>query len=240
MLLGAILILAALYASVGHGGASGYLAAMALAGVPHDVMRPSALLLNVVVSTIALVGFARVGAFRWRVFWPFAVTSVPAALVGGMVKVPAGAFKVLLGVALLCAAIRLLLVLRGDRGAPAREVPLTPSLGIGAGLGLLSGLTGVGGGIFLSPILVLARWADPRVTAGVSAAFILVNSVSGLVGQVSKGATLPWDQLGPWSAAAVAGGVIGSQLGARRFNLIWLRRALAAVLAIAAVKLVVT
>lgn len=238
VLIAAIFILAALYSSVGHGGASGYLAAMSIAGVEPGVMRPAALVLNILVSGLALATFARAGAFRWRVFRPFAVTSVPAAYIAGTWGVPAGVFKVVVAVVLASAAVRLaFLAGRGGRavtGPPALGVALV----VGGALGVLSGVTGVGGGIYLSPLLLLAGWADARTAAGVSAAFICVNSVAGLSGQVASGVVIPWERIGAWACAAILGGVSGSVVGAMRLNTAWLNRALAGVLVIAAVKLV--
>ena len=227
---------AALYSMVGHGGASAYLAAMALFGLAPEVMKPTALVLNILVSAIATVQFARAGRFSWRTFWPFALAAVPLAFVGGAIMLPAPLYRRIVGVVLVYAALRLWQRAGAAPGGTLRAVPKAVALPLGAGMGFLSGLTGVGGGIFLSPVLVLARWADVRTTAGVSAAFILVNSIAGLLGRVSSVRALP-PGLPVLALAAVAGGLIGSTLGSRRLPSPTLRRLLAAVLAIAAWKL---
>lgn len=231
-----IFAMATLYSSVGHAGASGYLAAMALVGVASEIMKPTALCLNILVATITTIQFARAGCFSWRLFWPFAITSVPAAYLGGKIDLAPGYFGPLVGVVLLAAAIRLLLT---RRTAIEREIhsPIIPiCLVIGAGIGLLSGLTGTGGGIFLTPILLLMGWAGPKQSAGVSAAFILVNSISGLLGLLTGlqqlPAALPW-----WAAAATVGALVGSQLGSQRFQSATLKRLLGLVLLIAAAKM---
>jgi len=229
-------LIAALYAAVGHGGASGYLAVMALAGVAPAVMKPTALALNLVVSLLGAVWFFRAGHFAWRLFWPFAAVSVPFAFLGGRLDVPPGVFRGLVAAALVFAALRLLLP------APAttelRRPPVAFVVLAGAAIGLLSGLIGVGGGIFLTPLLLLLRWAEPKTAAAVSAPFIFVNSAAGLAGHVASLRNLPaaW----PWLAlAAVAGGMIGARWGSRVAPAVRLRPALALVLTLAAVKLVI-
>jgi uncharacterized membrane protein YfcA len=230
-----ILIAAILYSSVGHGGASAYLAVMALAGLVPQVMRPSALVLNLVVAAIAAVGFARAGWFRWRLFWPFALTSIPFAFVGGAITLPDAVYKRILGLVLLFAAYRLWRLFGGTREI-LRPPPIAAALLWGAAIGMLSGLTGVGGGIFLSPLLLLARWAEPKPTAAVSAAFIWVNSLAGLIGKPSSLTLLP-SGIVLWAVAAAMGGIAGAFLGSRRLPSLVLRRLLAAVLVVAGVKL---
>lgn len=238
ILAGLILIVGLLYSSVGHAGASGYLAVMALMGVSAAVMKPTALVLNILVATITTVQFWRAGHFDWRLFWPFAVTSIPMAFLGGRITLPPEYYKPLIGVILLLSAVRIVWVSMRRH----EELPHPPSkgaaLGVGAVLGFTAGLTGTGGGIFLSPLLLLCNWADPKRTSGVSAPFILVNSIAGIAGLLtSKSATLP-EALPWWCAAALIGGVIGSYLGARKFDTRMLRRMLALVLVIAGGKLV--
>ena len=236
-----ILLAAALYSSVGHGGASAYLAAMALFGLAPAVMRPTALCLNLIVSSLAAFRFWRAGHFRWRTFWPFAVTSVPLAYLGGALTLPPTIYKQIVGVVLLFAAVRLFLstLERAAAREPdeTREAPLALAMLLGAGVGLLSGLTGVGGGIFLSPLLLLAGWADARRTAAVSAAFILVNSAAGLLGNPgglrSVSAALPY-----FALAALLGGIAGTEFGSRRLPPQWIRRLLAAVLVVAGLKMI--
>ena len=233
----AIFLVAVMYSSVGHGGASGYLAVMAFLAMAPELTRPTALVLNLFVASIGTVQFYRAGHFSWRIFLPFASSSIPMALVGGMITLPTNAYKIVLGVVLMLAAVRLALKLKNDD--EVKDPPIIACLLIGAVIGLLSGMVGVGGGIFLTPILLLMRWAETRVAAGVSVLFILVNSAAGLVGQYSKGAlnNLP-SEVWIWIAAAVIGGFIGSTLGSKKFDSITLRRVLAVVLLVAGVKLI--
>ena len=238
----AALIFAAalLYSTVGHAGASGYLAVMALFGVAPAVMKPTALTLNVLVALIASARFYRAGRFSWRIFWPFAVASVPAAFLGGWLALDARVYRVVVGVVLLYAAWRMYGTARAGGEEPATHPPPTAAaLPLGAGIGLLSGLTGVGGGIFLSPVLLLTRWAGVREASGVAALFILVNSVAGLLGHLSGAPALP-SGLPLWAAAAVAGGWIGAGYGSRRLAVPTLRLLLAAVLVVAGAKLILT
>jgi uncharacterized membrane protein YfcA len=237
-LLLALLFFAAalLYSSVGHAGASAYLAAMALVGLPPDVMRPTALVLNLFVASIVVVRFTRAGHLPWRDLLPLVMGSIPAAFLGGSVELPGELYRPLVAMVLLAGAWRLATAAPAD-DASASGVPLVPGILAGAAIGLLAGLTGTGGGIFLTPLLVLAGWAATRDAAGLSGAFILANSLAGLAGLVTGGVTLP-SELPLWIGAVVAGGLIGSWLGAARFSVLALRRALAMVLVIAAVKLV--
>ena len=239
-LLAAGMLLAAFgYASVGHGGASAYIAAMALAGVAPQEMRPIALLLNVVVSSLASYKFYRAGHFRWRLFWPFAVVSIPLAYVGGAITLPGQAYKVLVGVVLLYAAWQLWRSGRaGEEMRALREPPLPAAMAIGAAMGLLAGLTGVGGGIFLSPLLLMLGWAGTKQTSAVAAPFILVNSLAGLAATfVAKSAALP-SYVGILAVAVLVGGWLGAEYGSRRFANPVVRRALAVVLALAGGKMV--
>jgi len=233
----AIFLVAVMYSSVGHGGASGYLAVMAFWAVAPEVTRPTALVLNLFVASIGTVQFYRAGYFSWRIFLPFAAASIPMAYVGGLIHLPTNAYKIVLGAVLILAAVRLAIKLKNDD--QVKDPPIFACLLIGAVVGLLSGLVGVGGGIFLTPVLLLMRWSETRVAAGVSVLFILVNSAAGLLGQYSRGAlnTLP-NEVWIWIAAAIAGGLIGSTLGSKKFDSITLRRVLAVVLLFAGVKLI--
>lgn len=231
-----IFFAATLYASVGHGGASGYLAAMALLGVAPEVMRPTALTLNVLVSGIALFKYTRAGAFSWALFWPFALASMPFAYLGGVITLPGFIYKPLVGLVLLFAAWRFFRT-AGEAGSDqVQRPPVALLLLAGALLGLLSGLTGVGGGIFLSPLLLFFRWAPLRVISGVCAAFILVNSLAGLAGVYQSVTTLP-DALPYWALAAVVGGYLGAEFGSRRLANPTIQKLLAGVLVIAGVKM---
>lgn len=241
IVLGVLFFAAALlYSSVGHGGGSGYLAAMALLGMPPAMMRPTALVMNIGVATISLYKFARAGGFNWRLFLPFALTSVPMAFVGGRIQLPMSWFGVLLGAVLLFSAWRLFAdTLRHDGAARAVRgpPPVATAIVVGAGIGLLSGLTGVGGGIFLSPLVVLMGWATVRDSAAPTAAFIVVNSIAGLIGLLTRQPAMP-EALPYWVAAVLAGGLIGATLGSRRLGNTGLRRALAAVLLVAGAKMI--
>jgi uncharacterized membrane protein YfcA len=233
----AIAAIAFLYSSVGHAGASGYIATMTLFGLAATVIRPTALVLNILVATIGSFQFWRAGHFSWKLFWPFALLSVPAAYLGGYIQPSASILRILIGLVLLFSAARLIF----RRGDPAETVaPSKPTaVGVGAGLGLLSGLTGTGGGIFLTPLLLFCRWAHIRQAAAVSAVFILVNSIGGLVGYFTAVRSLP--VLGLYLAIpAIIGGTIGSHLGSRRFPARAISILLAIVLAIAGTKLIFT
>ncbi len=228
---------ALLYSSVGHGGASGYLAAMALFGVAPVFMKPAALAMNIAVAGLVFFRLWRAGYFDARLFWPFALGSIPLAFVGGALTLPGGAYKLLVAIALLVAAARLLWKTQDHEAASTPNIWI--ALGSGVGLGFLSGLTGVGGGIFLSPLLLLLRWANMRTTAAVSAAFILVNSIAGLAGHATVAVAWP-AQLPLLMLAALAGAVIGSELAVRRLAPVTLRRVLGVVLVIAAAKMLLT
>jgi len=231
-----ILVVALLYSTVGHAGASGYLAVMALFGMAPIVMKPTALMLNIIVALIGTVRFYRAGFFSWRTFWPFAVASVPASFIGGSLTVPVPVYKSVVGVVLLYSAVRLFL---GAGSADNRKTTLAPiwmALILGAGIGLLSGLTGVGGGIFLSPVLLLMHWAKTKETSGVSAAFILFNSIAGLLGHVSAISFIP-SEITYWAPAALVGGWIGTEIGTKLLPIPEIRKWLSVVLVLAGLKL---
>ena len=233
----ALVIVAVAYSSVGHGGASGYLAVMAFMAVAPEITRPAALVLNLFVASIGTFQFYRAGYFSWRIFLPFAVTSIPFAFLGGMITLPTTVYKIVLGVVLMLAAIRLAWKFSPD--IEIKQPPIWICLIIGAVIGLLSGLVGVGGGIFLTPILLLMNWSETKTAAGVSALFILVNSISGLLGNLAQVEKLPAN-VWFWIGAAVVGGVIGSTLGSKKFDSLMLRRVLGLVLAFAGFKLIFT
>lgn len=232
-----IFVAAILYSSVGHAGASGYLAAMALFGVSPATMKPTALILNIFVATIATYKFYRAGAFDWRVFLTFAIPAIPFAFLGGTVHLPSEIYKPVVGAILLLAAARFLIGTKIVTADEVRKAPLWIAVPLGVCIGLLSGLTGVGGGIFLSPILIFMNWAETRQASGISAMFIFVNSIAGLLGQLSSISSVP-PQIPLWAAAAVTGGLIGAELGSRRLGSPLIRRVLAIVLVVAGVKMV--
>lgn len=228
-------VVALLYSSVGHAGASGYIAVLALASVADEFIKPTSLILNIVVATIGTVQFCRAGHFRWALFWPFAVLSIPAAFFGGSVVLPIRILKVLIGIVLLASAARLLIQFKPvDEARP----PKTPvAMLTGGVLGFLAGLTGTGGGIFLTPLMILCRWSTTKQAAAVSVVYILVNSTSGLLGAMQKGIQLP-PFLGPLIGAVIVGGSLGSYLGSRRFSVRLIHAILATVLILAGVKLI--
>jgi uncharacterized protein len=230
-----LFIVAFLYSSVGHGGASGYLALMALFSVAPEVMKPTALLLNIFVSFTAFIQYYRSGAFEWKMFYPFAITSVPLSFLGGTISISSDVYKQILGILLLIPVIRFIGF--GNRDVEQkRPVELWLALIIGACIGFLSGMIGIGGGIILSPVLLLLHWANQKEAAAVSAAFIFVNSVSGLSGQFSQ--DVNFDANMYWFVAiAFIGGLAGSYLGSHRFNMIVLKRILGFVLLVASIKL---
>ncbi len=228
---------ALLYASVGHAGASAYLAAMALVGVAPETMRPTALVLNLFVASIVIVRFARAGHLPWRELVPLAAGSVPMAFVGGSIDLPGEIYRPLVAAALLAGAWRLFTASIPTDEGERRGVPWLAGIASGAAIGLVAGLTGTGGGVFLTPLLVLAGWTATRDAAGLSGSFILLNSISGLAGLLTGGVSLP-PAIPLWIGAVVGGGLIGSWLGVARYSILTLRRALGAVLVLAAAKLV--
>lgn len=238
LVLAALFLAAAiLYGSVGHAGASAYLATMALAGAAPEVMKPTALVLNILVAGIVTARFWRAGFVRPRSLLPFLAGSVPAAFIGGVLTLPAAIYRPLVGAVLLVAAARFGWTAGSLREEFPPRAPVPAAVGSGAGIGLLAGLTGTGGGIFLTPLLLAAGWAGTRFAAGTSAAFILANSISGLAGNIGSVGRLP-AAIPLWLGAVAVGGVIGSELGARRMPAPWVRRALAAVLLVAGLKLI--
>lgn len=230
-----LFIVALLYSSVGHGGASGYLALMAFFSFAPETMRPTALLLNIFVSLTAFIQYYRSGHFRWQLFWPFALASIPAAFIGGLIVVDAKLYKTILGVLLLFPVVRLG-GLKFNEDKNKKEQVLLASLIIGGLIGLLSGVIGIGGGIILSPVILLLHWANMKQTAAVSALFILVNSLAGLAGLFTKGFDFRPEMV--WMiVVAFIGGLAGSYLGAMKFEGAILKKVLAVVLLMASMKL---
>ncbi|NHM07104.1 sulfite exporter TauE/SafE family protein [Flavobacterium sp. CYK-4] len=231
-------IVAFLYASVGHGGASGYIAVMSLFAFPVSVMKPTALVLNILVSGISFYFYYREKQFDWKLFYPFALTSIPFSFLGGLLTVETHYYKVILASVLIIAVLRLLGVF-GKEQAVLKPVNFPLALLIGATIGFLSGLIGIGGGIILSPVILFLGWANMKPTAAVSALFIFVNSLAGLFGFVSQGGSLPLSSAAVISVVLV-GGILGSYYGSRKFNTATLRNVLAFVLGIAILKLYTT
>lgn len=231
-------IVAFLYASVGHGGASGYLALMSAFSFPMTFMKPTALVLNILVSAVSFYFYYREKNFKWNLFYPFALTSIPFSFVGGYLKIDAFYYKIILATFLIFAVLRLMGVF-GKEKHTIKEINLPLALGFGAIIGFLSGLIGIGGGIVLSPILLLFGWATMKQTAAVSALFIFVNSISGLFGFVSKGGVIPASS-SVLIGVVFIGGLLGAYYGSTKYNSKKLRYILSAVLAIAIVKLYTT
>jgi uncharacterized membrane protein YfcA len=230
---------AILYASVGHGGASGYLAAMALFGLAPATMKPIALVLNILVAAIATYKYLSAGRFAWRIFWPFAITSIPCAYWGGLILLPGHYYKPIIGLVLIYAGFRFV----KDGVQPDYQIK-TPfravMLALGAVLGLLSGLVGVGGGIFLSPLLITLRWERVKTVSGISALFILVNSLAGLLGFLASNSPSFPPGLPMWLMAVAIGGYIGAEYGSQRLGNVTIKRLLSLVLLVAGVKMLVT
>lgn len=233
-----LFLVAFLYASVGHGGASGYLALMAIFGIAPEVMKPTALLLNLFVSLTSFIQFYRGGHFKWKIFLPLAIASVPMAFVGGLVSVDADIYKKILGLLLLIPIIRFLFF-PNIKVSELKEANIALSLLIGAAIGFLSGLIGIGGGIILSPVLLMLKWTDMKQTAAISAIFIFVNSLSGLTGMITKGIQFSTDMYA-YVAIAFIGGICGAYFGSLKLNQTILKYMLAAVLMVAAYKLLFT
>ena len=239
MLLALLFFIAALlYSAVGHAGASGYLAAMALVGFAPEIMKPTALTLNIVVATVACIRYTRAGQSDWKLLLPFIATSIPAAFIGGMIHLPADIYKPLIGIIIIISAVQFIRTAPRAEAEDASAQPpkLVLCLLAGAALGFLAGLTGTGGGIFLSPLLILLHWAPTRRVSGIAAGFILLNSIAGLLGSQIAFASLPveWPY---WAMAVLAGGLIGTQLGSRNLPVPHLRRVLGVVLIIAGAKM---
>ena len=230
-------VVAFLYSSVGHGGASGYLALMAIFSVPMVVMRPTALLLNLFVSGISFFFYYRKEFFKPKLFYPFAITSVPAAFIGGMIPLENNIYKIVMGVVLILAALRLLGFFNGVTKENVKiNIPL--ALAMGFGIGLLSGMLGIGGGVILSPILLILGWATLKETASISSLFIFVNSIAGLSGFFLGNKTIPTESF-YFVPIAVFGGVLGAYYGSGHFSNKVLKYVLATVILMASVKLIV-
>ncbi|HEX8300501.1 sulfite exporter TauE/SafE family protein [Sphingomonas sp.] len=231
-----MMIGAALYSSVGHAGASAYIALMALFGVPPAVIRPTALVLNIIVASFGSARFIRAGMFRWRTLWPLLIGALPFAFLGGAIKLPGEYYRPLVGVVLLLSALRLLWPKELKATTEWKDPPVWLAVICGAGIGLLAGLTGTGGGIFLSPLLLFMAWSTPKPASGIAAVFILCNSVSGLLGNFSQIEALP-PALPLYACAVLLGGLVGTTLGIRLATPAILK-ALSVVLLVAGAKLI--
>jgi uncharacterized protein len=233
-----LFIVAFLYSSVGYGGASGYLAVLSLFAIDPNAMASTALLLNIVVAGIAFITYYRAGYFSYRLTIPFLIGSVPLAFLGGMVYISKEYYSVLLAIALTAAAIRLMMKFesQAEQNRQYTYPNMTIALPIGGAIGFISGIVGVGGGIFLSPLILLSKWADPKYTSATAAFFIVVNSSAGIFGRVIQG-NFTYNTFIPFIAASVLGGIAGSRWGSKKFSNLTLCRMLGIVLLITAVRL---
>lgn len=231
-------VIAFLYSSVGHGGASGYLALMALFSFPPETMKPTALLLNLFVAGISFYYYFKEGFFNKKLFLSCAVSSIPLAFLGGTLEINASLYKKILAVLLVFAILKMLNVF-GKEKEQIKELKIWQGVIIGGVIGFFSGLIGIGGGIILTPIILLMNWGRMKEAAAVSALFIWVNSASGLLGQLSSGVVLEKESF-LLVFIALIGGALGGYYGSRKLNNSILRYVLAFVLFIACVKLVLT
>lgn len=235
--LASIAIAAILYSSVGHGGASGYLAVMALFGLDPLLMKPAVLTMNIFVTILVLSRLNKAGHFNWKLFLPFVITSMPMAFIGGAYTINSSVYKIIVGIALLLAVLRMLWESQDDYELKTPALPA--AMLVGGILGFISGLTGVGGGIFLSPLLLFFHWTNMRGSAAIAAGFILLNSIAALSGYTTTGQ--PWPEgIMTLVLAAIVGGAIGSELGVRKLAPAKLRKTLAVVLAVAGIKMIAT
>jgi uncharacterized membrane protein YfcA len=236
LLAGCMFLGAALYSSVGHAGASAYIATMALFSVSPAVMRPTALTLNILVASLASYRYAHAGYFRWRVVWPFLIGSLPFAFIGGSIQLPSVYYRAIVGVVLILSGLRMFWAAHIYAKREVHDPPIWLSILLGIVIGFLSGLTGTGGGIFLSPVIIFLSWSDLRTTSGIAAVFILGNSIAGLLGNLVIVRSLP-AELPMYIVAVMLGGLVGTSFGTK-FSIVYIRRALGIVLMIAGLKLI--
>lgn len=232
-----MLLASALYTTVGHAGASAYLALMALFGVAPEVMRPTALVLNIIVASFTMVRFWHAGFFRWRTLWPFLIGAIPTGFIGGAIVLPTQIYRPLVGLILFAAAIRFLWPSLFPLAQDVRDPPIAPAVASGGLIGLLSGLTGTGGGIFLSPLVLFMGWSETRIASGVAAAFIWCISIAGLAGNISTVQSIP-SQIPMYGVAVLLGALVGTTMGTRLLSTVGILKALGFVLIIAGLKLV--
>jgi uncharacterized protein len=232
----AVFTAALLFAIAGHTGASAYLAIFGLLGMAPGEIKPIVLALNIVVGSVAVYKFSRAGHFSWRLIWPFILTSIPFSFLGGLITLPTPIYRILVAVVLVYASFRMLFDAPTKSGTQPDFPPVWLSLLLGAGIGFTAGLIGMGGGIMLSPILVLTNWAGPQLTAGTIAVFVLVNSISGLLGHWSVSMHLP-PQLPIWGGVALVGGWVGAEIGSRRLSASFLRRMLGLILLVSGLRM---
>jgi uncharacterized membrane protein YfcA len=223
--------IAMVYSSVGFGGGSSYLALLAVMSVPFETIRPTALLCNIIVVTGGTIIFLKEGKVDLKKFWPFLVLSIPMAFLGGYWKLSQSTFFIILGFSLVVAAILLWIQPAKSQRVKSESVVLNSI--VGGGVGFLSGLVGIGGGIFLSPILHLINWDEAKKISALASLFILVNSISGLIGQISRASSIDWNFILPLLIAVLVGGQIGSRLGSKKFNPLYIKRITAVLIFVA-------
>mgnify|MGYP001821772669 CR=1 FL=1 len=240
LLAGLFFLIAALYSSVGLGGGSGYLAMMGLAGVPPEIMRPVALSLNILVASISSWLYIRSGNFSARIFWPIVLASAPFAFLGGYLELPGYIYRPLVGLLLVYSAVRLWRSTMPGQSLPEvrADLPMWMLILAGAAIGFVSGLMGIGGGTFLGPLLLLAGWAGTKEALGITAAFVLANSISALAGRLTAVPELP-SGIWIWLLAAGIGGWLGARLGSTRLDPRLLRRLLAIILLVGGLRLLI-
>ena len=231
-----LFIVAFLYASIGHGGASGYLALMAMFSIEAITMRSSALILNLFVAGIAFYSYYKGGYFKWKILFPFIIGSMPAAFLGAKLSIDPSIYKISLGFCLLIAVARMLIPVKNKKNEPLLTPNMFVGITVGFIVGFFSGMIGIGGGIILSPLLIVFGWANLKEAATISAGFIWLNSATGLLGTISSGVHLS-PMIIPWILVALAGGFLGSWSGSFKFSISTLRYVLASVLVMASFKL---
>jgi uncharacterized membrane protein YfcA len=232
---GLLLLVATMYSLVGHGGASGYLAILSLAGLSVAMVSSSSLVLNLFVAGTSFAFYSQAKNFSWKLTWPFLLLAIPGSYVGALVRLTAESYSVLLGVVLVFAAGRLVWNSRSPKDITEPEIWLACL--IGAIIGVVSGMVGVGGGIFLSPVILLMSWADPKTTAATSSIFIFANSLAGLAGRGVQGSLAFPREMWIWIFICLVGAMVGGFLGSRKFTPDWIRYLLGMVLLTAAYKL---
>lgn len=231
------LVVSFLYSSIGHGGASGYIAMLSILGMSSSIIRPSALVLNVFVASISFYQYYRAGYFRWKLFYPFALLSVPMAFLGSFVELDATWYKRIVGICLILAVIHIVGIFKPKDETATKQLPFITPILIGGGLGFLSGMIGIGGGIILSPIILIFGWGNLKESAAVSALFIVVNSVAGIFGLWNQDIIWP-PQILAWIVVVIIGGFLGAWWGSKKAEHKMLKNVLATVLFFAALKLI--
>lgn len=234
----AFLLIAMMYAAVGQAGASGYLAAMGAAGLDPATMKVTALALNTLVAAISSLSFWRRGLLSWRAFYPFAILGFPFSMIGGAMDLPQRLYYPVVGIILILSAMQMLRSLRRHKGVADAYAPFLPALACGAGIGLVSGITGTGGGIFLAPLILVFGWASVRQTAAISAVYNLLNSAAALIGSGARPQDFP-DAMPAWLVAVAIGGILGAAIGGRVLPDKALRVILAAILMLSGTRMVV-